>query len=73
MTKKFDAESHFTAMQNTMDLTIDAAWKPMVLQHLSIAAEMAQLINNTPLPENELALANTFFAGEAKRANRDDT
>ena len=71
MTNKFHPEQHFAAMEKTMGLTVEDAWKPLVLEHLAIAAEMAELTKRVAIPNAQLDLANVFVAGDSKNRNSD--
>ena len=62
MAENFDVVQHMAAMEKTMGLNINSSWRPSIAQHLSIASEMAELVQQVPLRANTLDLANTFCA-----------
>ncbi len=59
----FDPERHLEVMAPALGLTISEAQKPVVLQFLAIAHNMARIVGTAPLPDDELALAPNFRPG----------
>ena len=59
----FDAARHCDAMAPVLGLTITEAQRPVVLQFLTIAHGMAEIVAAAPLDEAPLELAPVFRPG----------
>jgi uncharacterized membrane protein len=59
----FDAARHCDAMAATLGLTITPEQRPGVLQFLSIAAAMAEIVAQVPIDDASLDLAPVFRPG----------
>jgi len=59
----FDPERHLEAMAPTLGLTISEVQKPVVLQFLAIAHNMARIVEAAPLADDKLELAPNFRPG----------
>ncbi|WP_376986516.1 DUF4089 domain-containing protein [Bosea sp. R86505] len=59
----FDAALHCDAMAPVLGLTITEAQRPVVLQFLTIAHGMAEIVRAAPLDEASLELAAVFRPG----------
>jgi hypothetical protein len=59
----FDAARHCDAMAPVLGLTITDAQRPVVLQFLSIAHSMAEIVAAAPIDEASLELAPVFRPG----------
>lgn len=59
----FDAARHLDAMAPALGLTITAAQRPVVLQFLSIAQAMSEIVRKAPLDQGSLELAPVFRPG----------
>ena len=59
----FDAARHCDAMAPVLGLTITEAQRPVVLQFLTIAHGMAEIVRATPIDEASLELAPVFRPG----------
>ncbi|MGO4173632.1 DUF4089 domain-containing protein [Bosea sp. TAF32] len=59
----FDPARHLEVMAPTLGLAISEAQKPVVLQFLTIAHNMARIVDATPLADDRLELAPNFRPG----------
>lgn len=59
MSKEFDAEVFLDATAAAMNLSIDPAWRPAVLDNLVRSRQIAQAVLNFPLPD-EVEPASVF-------------
>jgi hypothetical protein len=59
----FDPERHLAVMAPALGLTISEAQKPVVLQFLAIAHNMARIVEAAPLADDTLELAPRFRPG----------
>ncbi|WP_341911221.1 DUF4089 domain-containing protein [Ferrovibrio terrae] len=59
MSKEFDAEAFLDATAAAMNLSIDPAWRPAVLDNLVRSRQIAQAVLNFPLPD-EVEPASVF-------------
>jgi hypothetical protein len=59
----FDAARHCDAMAPVLGLTITEAQRPVVLQFLTIAHGMAEIVRTAPIDEASLELAPVFRPG----------
>lgn len=59
----FDAARHCDAMAPVLGLTITDAQRPVVLQFLTIAHGMAEIVAAAPIDEASLELAPVFRPG----------
>jgi hypothetical protein len=55
----FDAEAYLTAAAAALNLQIEPAWKPAVLDNLQRSRQIAQAVLNFPLPD-EIEPASIF-------------
>jgi hypothetical protein len=62
MTENFDAAAHVAHMETVVDLDIDPAWRPGVVNNVAIAARMAALVLSFPL-DDAVEPAGVFEAG----------
>jgi hypothetical protein len=60
----FDPTKHLDAMAPILGLSVEAAWRPDVLQFLAVAARMADLLNGFPPGEALEHAAPVFRPGE---------
>ncbi len=59
----FDGARHCDAMALVLGLTITDAQRPVVLQFLTIAHSMAEIVRAAPIDEASLELAPVFRPG----------
>lgn len=68
----FDAESFTRTMAPGLGLSLDEDRVAGVSVFLSIAKEMADILDAAPVPNNSLELASVFDAGQAAKPTKAD-
>ena len=64
-TEAFDAARHCDAMAISLGLTITEAQRPGVLQFLTVAHQMAEIVRIAPIGAGSFELAPVFRPGPA--------
>lgn len=59
----FDAARHCDAMSAALALPITAEQRPGVLQFLTVAQQMAEIVRTAPIPDGSFELAPAFRPG----------
>ncbi|WFE92252.1 DUF4089 domain-containing protein [Roseibium porphyridii] len=59
MSKPFQADDHVAHMEQTLDLTIEADWRPVVKMHITAIEKAAQSVLEFPL-EDDIEAAPVF-------------
>ncbi|MBN9672325.1 DUF4089 domain-containing protein [Roseibium aggregatum] len=59
MSEGFDAEAHVAHMEKLMGLTIEDAWRPVVVAHVAATQKAADLLLGFPL-DDEVEAAPVF-------------
>lgn len=57
MSETFDAAAHVAHMENLLDLTIEAEWRPGVEAHITATKKAADLLLAFPLDDGQEAAA----------------
>jgi len=61
--KDYEIDEYYEIMIRVMDIQVKREWEPSIKAHLSTAAKMARIIEDYPIDDTSIDLANTFHPG----------